>query len=348
MSPKTKVAVIGASGYTGGELLRLLSNHPQVEITVITAEKHAGKRMDQVFPSLRGAIGSMPLEKLEGSLAGRADFAFTALPHHTSAAVGAELLASGLPVVDLSADYRFEQLSVYEAWYGAHPKPELLATAVYGLPELHRDAIRDARLVGNPGCYVTSAILALAPLLKARLIEPFDILDDAKSGMSGAGRSASEDMLFSEVNEGLRPYKVANHRHQPEIEQVLGPLAGGEVKITFVPHLLPINRGILSSIYCRPKGTASLKTVLEAMHEFYKNEPFIRLLPAGQLPNAGHVRGSNFCDLAAHVDERQNRIIVFSALDNLVKGAAGQAIQNMNIMLGFAETAGLEGLPVFP
>lgn len=349
LHPKLRIAVVGASGYTGGELLRILATHPHVEVTAVTAEKHAGKTVDEVFPSLRGKIGAMVMDKVDTAvLAKQADFAFTALPHHASATAGAELLAAGMKVVDLSADYRFEELPVYEAWYGAHPRPDVLKSAVYGLPELHRERIKKAKLVGNPGCYVTSAILALAPLLKGGLIEPFDILDDAKSGMSGAGRSASEDMLFSEVNEGLRPYKVANHRHQPEIEKELKPLAGAEVIISFVPHLLPINRGILSTIYCRPKGKVTTASALEVLKAFYADAPFVRVLPAGKLPNPGHVRGSNYCDLGVHVDERQNRVIVFSALDNLVKGAAGQAVQNMNLMQGFHETDGLTQLPVFP
>lgn len=346
---KVRVAIVGASGYTGGELLRLLSGHPHVEIAAVSAERHAGKRVDEVFPSLRGRIGSLVLEtNTPNAIAPRADFVFTALPHQASATACAEYLALGRPVVDLSADYRFENLPVYEAWYGTHPKPELLGESVYGLPELHRERIRGAKLVGNPGCYVTSCILALAPLLKEKLIEPTDILDDAKSGMSGAGRAASEDMLYSEVNEALRPYKVANHRHQPEIEKELTPLAGTEVRITFVPHLLPMNRGILSTIYCRPHQGVTAVKAFEALHAFYQNEPFIRILPLGTYPNPGHVRGSNFCDLAVHLDVRQGRLVVFSALDNLVKGASGQAIQNMNLMLGIPETEGLTGLPLFP
>jgi N-acetyl-gamma-glutamyl-phosphate reductase len=347
---KIRVGVVGASGYTGGELLRLLASHPHAEIALVTAEKHAGKVVAEVFPSLTGAVGNLKLEKLDDPAAARSrcDFMFTALPHHASAEMGARLLAGGLPVVDLSADFRFESLPVYEAWYGNHPHPELLAKAVYGLPELHRKKIKGAKLVANPGCYVTSAILALAPFLKHGLIEPVDILDDAKSGMSGAGRSASEDMLYAEVNEGLRPYKAANHRHQPEIEKELSAVAGVGVVVTFVPHLLPINRGILSTLYCKPTHKMTTAHAHEALRTFYEGEPFVRVLPAGKLPNPAHIKGSNFCDLGVHFDERQNRLIVFSALDNLVKGAAGQAVQNMNLMLGFAETAGLAGYPVFP
>ncbi len=350
MAQKVRVAVVGASGYTGGELLRLLASHPHVDITLVTAEKHAGKQVQDVFPSLRGSVGAQPLVKADASeIRAQADFAFTALPHHTAASVVAELWTAGMPVVDLSADYRFEELSVYEAWYGAHPRPDVIPQAIYGLPELHRERIRGAKLVANPGCYVTSAILALAPLLRDGLIEPTDILDDAKSGMSGAGRSASEEMLFSEVNEGFRPYKVANHRHQPEIEKELSTQAGGtEVRVTFVPHLLPINRGILSSIYCKPKAGVTVKEALEAWDRAYGGEYFVRLVGQGKVPNPGHVRGSNFCDLGLHFDERQNRLILFSALDNLVKGASGQAVQNMNLMLGFDETAGLDRFPIFP
>lgn len=349
MTAKVRVAVIGASGYTGGELLRILASHPHVELTGVTAERHAGKLVQDVFPSLHGAVGRMPLEKLTADeVAARADVAFTALPHHTAANVVADLLAVGVRVVDLSADYRFENVSVYEAWYGEHPRHDVIADAVYGLPELHRDRIRGARLVGNPGCYVNSIILGLAPFLRNQLIETTDILVDAKSGVTGAGRAASEALLFAEVNGGLRPYKVADHRHQPEVEKELALVAGGEVRITFVPHLLPISRGILSTMYCRRSRGFSLEEAHAVLEEFYREEPFVRVLPLGSFANPAHIKGSNYCDVAVHMDERQNRLIVFSALDNLGKGAAGQAVQNMNLMMELPETTGLDTYPVFP
>ncbi len=346
---KARVGIIGASGYTGGELLRILAGHPQVEIAFVTAERHAGKKVADVFPSLRGTVGSLALVRSdEVDFEKDCDFAFSALPHHASAELAGKVYESGKPVVDLSADFRFEQLDVYEAWYGQHPRSDLLPVAVYGLPELHREKIRKARLVANPGCYVTSVVLGLAPFLKSGLIEPGDILSDSKSGASGAGRSANEDLLYTEVNEGLRPYKAGNHRHQPEIEKELAALCGTQVEVTFVPHLLPISRGILSTIYCRPKNDFSVDKAYAVLESAYANEPFVRLVAPGGMPNAGHVRGSNFCDIGVHYEKRANRLIVFSALDNLGKGAAGQAVQNMNLMLGIDETAGIQSLPVFP
>ncbi|AJE02517.1 N-acetyl-gamma-glutamyl-phosphate reductase [Geobacter pickeringii] len=344
-----KVAVVGASGYTGVELLRLLHCHSEVAVTCITSEQSAGRPVADVFPTLRKRYGQI-LENLEPvRVAEKADFIFTALPHKAAMEVVPTFLKLGKRVVDLSADYRFHDAAVYETWYEPHMNPELLAEAVYGLPEVRRDAIVDARLVGNPGCYPTSVILALQPLLRHGLIDPATIIADSKSGVSGAGRGAKVDNLYCEVNEGFKAYSVGGvHRHTPEIEQELSLLAGAKVTISFTPHLVPMDRGILSTVYARLTAVKSRTELVELYEEYYEGEPFVRVLPAGSYPSTAHVRGANFCDLGIAVDERTGRVIVVSAIDNLVKGAAGQAVQNMNIMNGFPEGMGLEGLPLFP
>ncbi len=343
-----KVAIAGASGYTGGELIRLLAGHPQVEISCLTARQNAGEEIAALFPSLRERI-ALVCEPTEPELiAAKADFVFTALPHQSAMDVVPQLLRAGLRVVDLSADYRLKDVAVYRQWYQEHTSPELLGEAVYGLPELFREEVGAARLIANPGCYPTSVALALAPLLKEGLIDPASVVVDSKSGTSGAGRSAKVDSLFCEVNEGFKAYGLPRHRHTPEIEQTLSRLAGREVVINFTPHLLPVNRGILSTCYAALKRPAATAKLLQVFADHYRDEPFVRVLPEGSLPNIAFVRGSNFCDLGLVSDPRTGRVIVVSAIDNLVKGAAGQAVQNMNLMLGFDETAGLTGLPVFP
>lgn len=344
-----KVAVVGASGYTGVELLRLLYGHPEVAVTCITSEQSAGKPVADVFPTLRGRYAQL-LESLEPvRVAGKADLIFTALPHKAAMEVVPTFLELGKRVVDLSADYRFGDAAVYEKWYEPHMNPETLKEAVYGLPEVRRDKIAGARLVGNPGCYPTSVILGLMPLLKEGIVDPSTIISDSKSGTSGAGRGAKVDNLFCEVNEGFKAYGVGGvHRHIPEIEQELSLLAGEQITITFTPHLVPMDRGILSTIYARLTGNHSAADLVKLYAGFYEGEPFVRVLPAGSIPSTAHVRGSNFCDIGLSVDSRTGRVIVVSAIDNLVKGAAGQAVQNMNIMHGFPETMGLELLPVFP
>ena len=343
------VAVVGASGYTGVELLRLLHCHPEVAVTCITSEQSAGRPVADVFPTLRGRYGQV-LENLEPvRVAEKADLVFTALPHKAAMEVVPTFLKLGKRVVDLSADYRFSDAAVYEQWYEPHMNPENLKEAVYGLPEVRRDKIGDARLVGNPGCYPTSVILGLMPLLKNRLIDISTIIADSKSGVSGAGRGAKVENLYCEVNEGFKAYGVGGaHRHIPEIEQELSLLAGERITITFTPHLVPMDRGILSTIYARLTGNASLAELVKLYAEFYGGEPFVRVLPVGYVPSTAHVRGSNFCDIGLAVDSRTGRVVVVSAIDNLVKGAAGQAVQNMNIMYGFPEAMGLEGLPLFP
>lgn len=343
------VAVVGASGYTGVELLRLLYGHPEVAVTCITSEQSAGRPVADVFPTLRGRYAQL-LENLEPvRVAGKADLVFTALPHKAAMEVVPTFLELGKRVVDLSADYRFSDAAVYEKWYEPHMNPENLKEAVYGLPEVRREKIAGARLVGNPGCYPTSVILGLMPLLKNGLIDPSTIISDSKSGTSGAGRGAKVDNLYCEVNEGFKAYGVGGvHRHIPEIEQELSLLAGEQITITFTPHLVPMDRGILSTIYARLTGNHSVADLVKLYAGFYGGEPFVRVLPAGNVPSTAHVRGSNFCDIGLSVDNRTGRVIVVSAIDNLVKGAAGQAVQNMNIMCGFPETMGLEVLPVFP
>lgn len=344
-----KVAVVGASGYTGVELLRLLYNHPEVAVTCVTSEQSAGKRISDIFPTLRERC-DLVLENLEPvGIAERADFIFTALPHRAAMEVVPTFLRLGKKVVDLSADYRFDDAATYGEWYEPHLNPELLPSAVYGLPELRRARIAEADLIANPGCYPTSAILGLAPLLKNGFIDLSSIIVDSASGVSGAGRGAKVDNLFCEGNEGYKPYGVGGvHRHTPEIEQELSHLAGEPVTITFTPHLLPVDRGILSTIY----ATAVNPVTAGALHKLYAGhyhgEQFVRVLPEGQFPSTGYVRGSNCCDIGVTVDRRTGRIIVVSAIDNVVKGASGQAVQNMNIMCGFPEGLGLEGIALFP
>lgn len=344
-----KVAVVGASGYTGVELVRILHNHPEVVITSVTSEQSAGKRLSAVFPSLRGRYDLL-LEPLDPErIAEKADIIFTALPHKASMGVVPTFLRAGKAVIDLSADYRLHDPNEYAAWYESHLDPESLQEAIYGLPELHRAEIAQARLVANPGCYPTSVILALAPLLRAGLVEPASIIADSKSGVSGAGRSAKIDSLFCEVNEGFKAYGVGGvHRHLPEIEQELSLLAARKVVISFTPHLVPMDRGILSTVYAQPTGAISGETIRQLYRDHYAGEPFVRILDGGDFPSTAFVRGSNFCDIGICLDQRAGRIILVSAIDNLVKGAAGQAVQNMNIVCGLPETMGLELLPLFP
>ena len=344
-----KVAIVGASGYTGLELIRLLDRHPEVLISCVTSEQSAGKRISEIFPSLRSRC-DLVLEPLEPSaIIQKADLIFTALPHQAAMLVVPDFLAAGKKVIDLSADYRLHDPAVYGAWYEPHKNPELLPEAVFGLPEVRREAVRNARLVANPGCYPTSIILGLKPLLDNRLIDITSIISDSKSGTSGAGRGAKVDSLYCEVNDSFKAYGVGGvHRHTPEIEQELSELAGQPVTITFTPHLVPMDRGILSTIYATPIRTVTTEELIALYADAYKDEPFVRPLPKGQFPSTAFVRGSNFCDIGLTLDARANRIVVVSAIDNLVKGASGQAIQNMNLVCGFPETLGLEGLALFP
>ncbi len=344
-----KIAIVGASGYTGLELIRILHCHPEVAVTCLTSEQSAGKRISDVFPTLRGRC-ELVLENLEPvRVAEKADIIFTALPHKAAMEVVPTFLDLGKKVIDLSADYRLSDPAVYGQWYEPHINPTNLKKAVYGLPEIRRDKIKSAKLVANPGCYPTSIILGLAPLLKKGLIDLSSIIADSASGVTGAGRSAKVDSLYCEVNEGYKAYGVGGvHRHTPEIEQELSLLAGEPLKITFTPHLAPMDRGILSTIYATPAASVSNEMLAELYRDFYMAEPFVRVLTNGNLPSTAFVRGSNFCDIAPLVDARTGRIIIVSAIDNLIKGASGQAVQNMNLVCGFPETTGLEGLAMFP
>lgn len=343
-----KIAIIGASGYTGGELSRILLNHPYVKITAVTSRQYDGKELAQIFPHLRNAF-SLRCENLSvNELVQRADLFFTAVPHKTAMEIVPDLLQAGKKVIDLSADFRLKKASVYEQWYETHTAPEYIDKAVYGLPELYRKDIVKSSLIANPGCYPTSILLALAPLLRSRMILPHTIIADSKSGTSGAGRAASVATLYCEVADGFRPYKVGDHRHTPEIEQEISLLAGAETKISFTPHLLPVSRGILSTIYATLADGITEGMISDAYHGDYGEEKFIRLLEDGVFPATQHVRGSNYCDIGFKIDPRTNRLVVMSAIDNIVKGASGQAVQNMNIMSGFEENTGLLQAPLFP
>jgi len=346
-----RAAVIGASGYTGAELVRILSVHPTVEIAALTADRKAGQALGEVFPHLAAAadhIGLPPLVSLDDVAWDGIDVAFCGLPHGTTQEVVAGL-PEGLKVVDLSADFRLADPTVYARWYGhEHRAPALQDEAVYGLTELARDAVAKARLVACPGCYPTSAQLPLVPLIEAGVIEADDIIIDAKSGVSGAGRAAKEASLFAEVAEGVHAYGVAAHRHAPEIEQGLSLAAERPVTVNFTPHLMPMNRGILSTIYVRLADGARAADARAALARRYEDEPFLRVVPEGVVPATRHVRGSNHCLIGVFDDRLPGRAIVLSAIDNLVKGASGQAVQNMNVVFGLDETAGLEQQPLFP
>lgn len=342
------VGIIGASGYTGAELARILSNHPEVRISVATSRQYAGKKLTEVYPHLAGKTDIICENNSIGELVDRADVFFTAVPHRTAMEIIPSLLTGSKKIVDLSADFRIKDPAVYEEWYQPHTSPEYIEKAVYGLPELYREQITSTRLVANPGCYPTSIILGLTPLLENGAIEPQSIIIDSKSGTSGAGRAASVSTLYCEVADGFRPYKIAEHRHTPEIEQELSILSNTNMKVSFTPHLLPISRGILSTIYATLKGTITAEMIHEMYHDRYGSEPFVRMVNQPSIPATQFVRGSNFCDIGFKIDPRTNRIVVISTIDNIVKGASGQAVQNMNLMFGFEETAGLEGSPFFP
>jgi len=333
-----RVAILGATGYTAVELIKILLRHPEVTITALTSRQEGNAPIASVHPSLVGRI-SANLENLTpAEVAARAECVFSCLPHCASAEVIPDLLKAGCRVVDFSADYRLNSPQIYEEWYGhRHPDPERLGKVPYGLPELFREEIRSAALVANPGCYPTSVILALAPLLKAGMIEPRDIIVDSKSGVSGAGRTPKLTTHFPECNESLSAYNVGRHRHQPEIEQILGQVAGGAVEVVFTPHLVPMDRGILTTTYSRPTRQVTEDEVLDCLESFYQNEPFVQVVD--HLPATKDTAGTNFCHITARIV--RHRIVTVSCLDNLVKGASGAAVQNFNLMYGFPETTAL-------
>lgn len=344
---KKKVAVLGASGYTGSDLLRFLLVHPNVEVAHLTAEKHAGKMISEVFPHLKGFL-DLELKPLRPkSIPKNIDVIFAALPHGTSAAVIKELYDRDVKIIDLGADFRISNKN-YKKWYGQHPCPELIKKAVYGITELNRDKVKKAKLVANPGCYPTSSILGLAPLVKSRIADQSSIIVDSKSGVTGAGRSPSLDYHFSEVNEGLKAYKVGEHRHMPEIEEALSNYSGLNVEVSFTPHLIPMDRGILSTIYVNLKKKLTTKKLINIYKEHYQDERFIRISDENVYPSTKQVRGSNYCDIGIKVNKDGNRAVIVSVIDNLVKGASGQAVQNMNVMLGYEESTGINTTPVFP
>jgi N-acetyl-gamma-glutamyl-phosphate reductase len=342
-----RIAILGASGYTGAELVRLLSRHPHVSIVALTADRQAGKPAAEVFPQLM--LADLPiLAKIDEVDWSGVDFAFCCLPHGLTQEVIAKLPAH-LRIVDLSADFRLTDIDSYATWYGhAHLAPELQKQAVYGLTELNRDAVRKARLVANPGCYPTAAQLPLIPLVAAGLILADDIIIDAKSGVTGAGRDAKQGSLYSEVTEGIHAYGIAGHRHAPEIEQGLSEAAGRPIVVNFTPHLMPMSRGILATIYVKLAPGATVDQLRATLAQRYRDDYFVRVLPNGSAPATRHVRGSNFVIMSVHADRVPGRAILMAVEDNLVKGASGQAVQNMNVMAGFAEETALEQLPLFP
>lgn len=333
-----RAAIIGATGYTALELVKILLRHPEVEITALTSRSEGNPHVASVHPQLAGRIDLAMADLSPSEIASRADVAFSCLPHGVTSTLVPKLLDAGMRVVDLSADYRLNSPESYADWYGQkHADPERLGKTVYGLPELFREQIRDARLVANPGCYPTSAILPLAALVKTGLVAPREIIIDAKSGVSGAGRTPKLTTHFPECNESISAYNVGRHRHTPEIEQVLSLASGCAVEVIFTPHLVPMDRGILSTIYAQPLGEVSEEKALAAIREFYSREPFVRVV--NHLPGSKDTADTNFCDITVRVV--RGRLIAISCLDNLIKGASGAAVQNFNLMYGFSETTAL-------
>ncbi len=344
-----KVSIIGATGYTGAELVRILYRHPAVELVALTTRSYTGMPMHQVYPHLF-KYNHLTCEEADlARIFEISDVVFIALPHGHAMPVALEGARYGKKVIDLGADFRFNDYRVYEQWYKVeHQAKKLLPEAVYALPEINREEIKGAWLIANPGCYPTSAILALAPLLKQKLVDPASIVVDSKSGVSGAGRGISLGSHFSEVNENFKAYNVALHRHTPEIEQELSRIAGQQITITFTPHLLPVTRGILSTVYAQLSSGVAVEQIRELYRNYYKDEFFVRVLPDGTLPQTKWVAGTNHCDLGLTVDTRTGRVIVISAIDNVVKGASGQAVQNMNIICGLPEDTALAGPGLYP
>jgi len=343
-----KVSIYGASGYTGQELLRLLFRHPEVEVVALTSRKLKGTQVSDVFPAFQGLTDMEFIDASPYDVAELSDVVFLALPHGLAMESVPLFLKAGKKVIDLSADFRLRDIAVYEQWYQKHTAPDLIKEAVYGLPELYRDSIKTGQLIANPGCYPTGVILGLAPVLKEGWIDITSIIVDSKSGVSGAGREPQIGSLFCEVNEGFKAYKIGQHRHMPEMEQELGFLAETDVKISFVPHLLPVNRGILNTIYAGLKESVSVSDLIDLYKKFYDGEAFVRIYKAGTFPAVSSVRGSNYCDIGLTVDGGTGRVIIVSAIDNLIKGAAGQAVQNMNLMYGLSEDSGLKLISLFP
>jgi N-acetyl-gamma-glutamyl-phosphate reductase len=343
-----KVAIFGASGYTGQELTRILLGHPEAELIAVTSRRFAGMPVAEVFSALYGLTSLKYQNATPKEIAEASDVVFLALPHGDSMDVAPVFIQAGKKVIDLSADYRLRDVKTYEAWYGKHSSDKILKNAVYGIPEIYRQEIKKAALIANPGCYPTSIILGLAPALKNKLIDVSSIIADSASGASGAGREPQTGSLFCEVDGGFKAYKIGEHRHTPEIEQELNLLAGEKFPISFTPHLLPVKRGILSTIYATLKKDIDLQQIHAFYSSFYAKEKFVRVYPVNTYPNISSVCGSNYCDIGLTVDLRTKRVIIIAAIDNLIKGAAGQAVQNMNIVCGFEEHAGLQNIPLYP
>ena len=348
-----RVALLGASGYTGADALRLLAGHPNTEIALLSAHSHAGRALREIHPHLASLELPMPLriEDVRDDAWDDIDVVVSCLPHGAGQEVLAKLATRASPprIIDLSADFRLHDMNVYAQWYGReHSAPELQASAVYGLSEIHRDDIMSASLVACPGCYPTAVLAGLLPLVRAKVIDADGIIIDAKSGVSGAGRAVKEANLFTEVAEGVHPYAIASHRHAPEIEQEISRAAGQRLIVSFTPHLVPMNRGELTTSYVNLAPNCSVADVRKTLVSFYRDAPFIRVLPDGDVPATRYVRGSNFCHIGVFADRVAGRAIVVAALDNLVKGSSGQAVQNMNLMFGLEESEGLHALPLFP
>lgn len=340
-----KVGVIGATGYVGEELVRLLLNHKDVELTAISSHSFSGEKLSSIYKNLY--LESDLICETENEVIDKCDLVFTALPHGLSELIAEKCIKSGKKCIDMGADFRLYNEDTFKKWYGSNYKvnAELHNKAIYGLPELKRNSIKKADLIANPGCYATSIELALFPLAKNNLINHNNIICDSKSGVTGAGRGLSLTSHFPECNESLSPYKIASHRHTPEIEQILSEMGNIDCSIIFTPHLLPINRGILSTVYCDLTDKMTLEEVHEIYSELYKDEPFVKVLPLGDTAAIRNIKLSNYCNISLHMDERTNKLIIISVLDNMIKGAAGQAVQNMNIMLGFNEKEGLNFIP---
>ncbi len=344
-----KAAVLGATGYTGIELVRLLLLHPAVNISYLSSESHQGRELSQVHPQFTGkpipVLSALDPEEVPGDT----DIVFCSLPHGHSAEVVKKLKGRGLRTIDLSADFRLEEPSLYRDWYGiTHTVPELLPEAVYGLPEVNRKLIKSAWLVANPGCYPTSVLLGLLPLADKGLLSGGGLIIDSKSGVSGAGRSPKQAFHFPECSESFKAYRIASHQHTPEMEQLLSLVQGSGVRLIFTPHLIPVNRGIISTCYVNLAGRSDEEELREIYHSYYRHAGFVKILEPGMFPETRWVRGSNFCHINLTLDERTGTVVVISAIDNLVKGAAGQAVQNMNLMLDFEENTGLSQAAIVP
>lgn len=351
MSQIIKAGLVGVTGYTGMELARLMTHHSSMELVRATSRSEAGKALADIYPFLNQLpLGDLVITQPDpADLAAECDVVFLAVPHKTAMEIASALLEEGVKVVDLSADFRIDSKAVYEEWYNTeHTRADLLPEAVYGLPELYLEEIMGARLIANPGCYPTSAILGLTPALESQLIETENIVIDAKSGTTGAGRTAKVGTLFCEVQDNFRAYGLPRHRHTPEIEQELSKVAGTEMVISFNTHLLPIERGILSTIYTQLKHKASLDEVHELYSTYYADKPFVRVLPLGQLPETRFVRGTVFCDIGLVVDPRTGRLVIISAIDNLCRGASGQALMNANLICGLDVDEGIPMAPLMP